>query len=206
MPRSPAEPPTKGRAGGGAKKAKPAKASSPAIAFPKKNQPPTAAAFAALLPLALGKRLESARAFLGKQKGVSEDLYFYGPRSGWGLRYLLEGRPVCTLFVHGDAPLAIVALDAVSSGRIDWKALSPAGQKARKSAHGSPALLWLDLPLLGTGAADLKILLKAKLETLRAPSPQGSAHGQTDEEGDENQDEEPDGDEDDSDDSDDSDD
>jgi hypothetical protein len=36
----------------------------PRVAFPKKNQPPTAAAFAARLPLSLGKRFEMARSFL----------------------------------------------------------------------------------------------------------------------------------------------
>jgi hypothetical protein len=74
----------------------------PRIAFPKKNQPPTVAQFAALLPLPVGKRFEGVRTFLGKQRDVTEDVYFYGPKSGWGLRYLAGGRPVCSLFVHGD--------------------------------------------------------------------------------------------------------
>jgi hypothetical protein len=37
------------------------------------------------------------------------------------------------------------------------------GKRARKMAHGTPALLWLDVPLDGTGATDFKSLLKAKL-------------------------------------------
>src|SRR5438067_675860 len=82
------------------------------VAFPKKNQPPTPPAFAALLPLALGKRLESVRTFLLKQHSVIEDVYFYGPKSGWGLRYRLDGRPLCALFVHGHRPLGIVSLDS----------------------------------------------------------------------------------------------
>jgi hypothetical protein len=143
------------------------KAKSPRIAFPKKNQPPTAAQFAALLPLPVGKRFESVRGFLLKQKTVTEDVYFYGPKSGWGLRYLAGGRPVCTLFVHGDRPLGIVSLDAAASDTIDWKALSDVGQKARRAAHGSPAMLWLDVLLDGAGAADFRILLKAKIEALR---------------------------------------
>ena len=137
------------------------------VAFPKKNQPPTAAAFAALLPVAVGKRFESVRGFLLRQKGVTEDVYFYGPKSGWGLRYLAAGRPVCTLFVHGERPLGIVSLDAAASDTIDWKALSDVGQKARRAAHGSPSLLWLDVALDAGGATDFRAILKAKLDTLR---------------------------------------
>jgi hypothetical protein len=152
----------------GKEKDKPrAKAKPPRIAFPKKNQPPTATQFAALLPLPVGKRFESVRAYLLKQKTVTEDVYFYGPKSGWGLRYLAGGRPVCTLFVHGDRPLGIVSLDAAASDSIDWKALSDVGQKARRAAHGSPALLWLDVPLESSGAADFRTILKAKIEALR---------------------------------------
>src|SRR5436305_14397936 len=75
-----------------AARAAPAKAPKPPkpprAAYPKKNQPPTPAGFAALLPLALGKRMETVRGFLTKQKNVSEDVFYYGPQSGWGLRYL----------------------------------------------------------------------------------------------------------------------
>lgn len=142
----------------------------PRIAFPKKNQPPTVAQFSALLPLPVGKRFESVRGYLTRQRDVTEDVYFYGPRSGWGLRYLASGRPVCSLFVHGDRPLGIVSLDAAASEAVDWKALSEVGQKARRAAHGSPALLWVDMPLDGSGAADFKTLLKAKIEALRDTS------------------------------------
>lgn len=148
--------------------AKPAKP--PRVAFPKKNQPPTAAAFAALLPLPLGKRLESVRTFLLKQKKITEDVYFYGPRSGWGLRYLVDGRPLVTLFIHGDRPLSILSLDAAANQAIDWSALSDVAQRARRSAHGSPSQLWLDLPLDGTGAADLKVILKTKLAAAVRPA------------------------------------
>jgi hypothetical protein len=140
----------------------------PRIAFPKKNQAPTAAQFAALLPLPVGKRFESVRGYLLKQKTVTEDVYFYGPKSGWGLRYLAAGRPVCTLFVHDDRPLGIVSLDAAASEAIDWKALSDVGQKARRAAHGSPAQLWLDVPLESSGAGDFRAILKAKIEALRS--------------------------------------
>jgi hypothetical protein len=142
----------------------------PRIAFPKKNQPPTVAQFAALLPLPVGKRFEGVRSFLTRQKDVTEDVYFYGPKSGWGLRYLAGGRPVCSLFVHGDRPLGIVSLDAGASEGVDWKGLSDVGQKARRAAHGSPALLWLDVALDGSGASDFKALLKAKIEALRDTS------------------------------------
>jgi hypothetical protein len=137
------------------------------VAFPKKSQPPTAAAFTALLPLAAGKRLESVRTFLLKQKEVTEDVYFFGPRTGWGLRYLAGGRPLCTLLVHGERPLGIISLDPAANGAIDWKALSAVGQKAKRGAHGSPSLLWLDVPLEATGAADFKLILKAKFGAVK---------------------------------------
>jgi len=135
----------------------------PSVAFPKKNQPPAAAAFAARLPLSLGKRFEMARSFLLRQNDVKEDVYFYGPKTGWALRYLQGERPLCSLVLHGDLPVGIISLDAAASATVDWKALSPAGQRAYKSAHGSPSLLWLDVPLAGTGAADFKAILRVKL-------------------------------------------
>jgi len=138
----------------------------PRVAFPKKNQPPTAAAFAARLPLALGKRFEMARSFLLRQEGVNEDMYFYGPKTGWALRYLRAQHPLCSLLLHGDGPVAIVALDAAAAAAVDWKGLSPVGQLARKNAHGSPSMLWLDVPLAGTGAADFKAIVRVKLATL----------------------------------------
>ena len=146
---------------------KPAPATQPPrVAFPKKNQPPTAAAFAARLPLALGKRFEMARSFLLRQQEVKEDVYFYGPKTGWALRYLVGEQPLCSLLLHGDSPVGIVALAATAAASVDWKSLSPVGQLARKHAHGSPSLLWLDIPLAGTGAADFKAILRVKLATL----------------------------------------
>jgi len=155
--------------------AKPARRVAPKVAFPKKNQAPTAAAYASLLPLPLGKRFEAVRGFLRKQKDVTEDVYFYGPKSGWGLRYLAGQRPLCTLFVHGARPLGILALDAAASALVDWKGLSPVGRNARRSAHGSPSLLWLDVPLDGAGAADFKTLARAKVTALAAATPSRSA-------------------------------
>ena len=134
-----------------------AKPAPPVPAFPKKNQPPTAAAFAARLPLSLGKRFDQVRTYLLKQQGVREDVYFYGPETGWALRYLAGGRPLCSLHIHDEQPIGIVSLEPAAAAGVDWRALSPAGQKARKQAHGSPALLWLDVELEGGGATDFRI-------------------------------------------------
>jgi len=156
-----------------AKKA-PAGASSkphkPRAAFPKKNLPPNEAEFGARLPLALGKRFESVRAFLKKQPGVSEDLYYYGPKTGWAYRYVRGPQSLCSIVIHDDRLMGIVALDPAAQTAIVWEGLSPVGQKARKVAHGSPALLWIDVPFEGTGAKDFQALLKGKLRTLPAPA------------------------------------
>ena len=138
----------------------------PKVAFPKKNQPPTAAAFAARLPLALGKRFEIVRSFLLRQKDMREDVYFYGPKTGWALRYLVGAHPLCSLLLYEDAPVGILSLPALAISTIDWKNLSPVGQRAHKHAHGSPSMLWLDVPLAGTGAADFKAVVRAKLATV----------------------------------------
>lgn len=140
----------------------------PRVAFPKKNQQPTPAAFTACLPLQLGKRFEATRTFLLKQPGVVEDVYFYGPSTGWGLRYQIANKPLCTLLLHGDQPVSILSLDPAANAGVDWQSLSAVGQQAHRAAHGSPSLLWLDVPLAGTGAADFKIIVRAKLATLTA--------------------------------------
>lgn len=143
---------------------------SPRVAFPKKQQPPTAAAFAARLPLSLGKRFEVARSFLLRQKDIKEDVYFYGPKTGWALRYLSGEQPLCSLLLHGDVPVGIVSLGATATATVDWKSLSPVGQLAHKHAHGSPSMLWLDVPLAGTGAADFKAIVRVKLATMSESS------------------------------------
>ena len=140
------------------------KVASPKAAFPKKNQPPTEAEFMARLPLPVGKRFETVRSFLKKQKDVTEELFYYGPKTGWAFRYLRGGaQSVCAIMIHDQRLVGIAALDASTQAAVSWDALSPVGQKARKVAHGTPRLLWVDLPLEGTGAADFKALLKAKL-------------------------------------------
>jgi hypothetical protein len=150
-------------------KAKPAskppgeKARNPRAAFPKKNQPPTEAEFAARLPLAIGKRFETVRAFLKKQPGVSEDLYYYGPKTGWAYRYVRGPQSVCSIVIHDERLMGIVALDPAAQTAVVWEGLSPIGQKARKVAHGSPTLLWIDVPFEGAGAKDFQAMLKAKL-------------------------------------------
>ena len=147
-------------------KSKSASASAPArapkVAFPKKAQAPTHAEFAARLPAPVGKKFEALRAFLKKQE-AAEDLYYYGPRTGWAYRYLKGTQSICSIVILGGRLVGIVALDAAAQARITWGELSDVAKRARKVAHGSPALLWVDVPLDGTGAADFKALLKAKL-------------------------------------------
>ncbi|HSS37899.1 MAG TPA: DUF3788 family protein [Polyangia bacterium] len=134
----------------------------PKVAFPKKAQAPTHAEFAARLPAPVGKKFEALRAFLKKQE-AAEDLYYYGPRTGWAYRYMKGTQSICSIVILGGRLVGIVALDAAAQGRITWSELSDVAKRARKVAHGSPALLWVDVPLDGTGAADFKALLKAKL-------------------------------------------
>src|SRR6185295_11725677 len=137
------------------------------IAFPRKSAAPTEAEFAARLPLAAGKRFEMVRGFLKKQRGVTEELYYYGPKTGWAFRYLRNvQQSICSIMIHDERLLGIVAMDPTSMAAVAWGDLSPVAQKARKLAHGSPSLLWLDLPLEGSGAADFKALLKGKLKAL----------------------------------------
>ena len=50
----------------------------------------------------------------------------------------------------------IVALDADAQKKVAWDTLTDVARQARKIAHGTPALFWLDIPLDGTGAADFK--------------------------------------------------
>ena len=70
---------------------------------------------------------------------------------------------ICSIVILGGRLVGIVALDAAAQARITWGELSDVAKRARKVAHGTPALLWVDVPLDGTGAADFKALLKAKL-------------------------------------------
>ncbi len=141
------------------------------VPFPRKNQPPTEAEFLARLPLATGKKFEAVRTFLKKQKGVGEDLYFYGPKTGWAFRYLLGPHSLATVMIHDEHLMGIVSLDAGALTEVDLGSLSEVGQRARKLAHGSPSLLWLDLPLEGSGVSDFKALLRAKLKVLPRPGP-----------------------------------
>jgi hypothetical protein len=148
----------------------PVKPHKPRAAFPKKSLPPNPTEFGARLPLPIGKRFEHVRAFLKKQPGVSEDLYYYGPKTGWAYRYVRGPQSLCSIVIHDDRLMGIVALDPAAQTAIVWEGLSPVGQKARKVAHGSPALLWIDVPFEGTGAKDFQAMLKAKLRTLPPPA------------------------------------
>jgi hypothetical protein len=141
------------------------------VPFPRKNQPPGETEFLARLPLAAGRKLEAVRAFLKKQKGVAEDLYFYGPKTGWAFRYLRGPHSLATVMIHDDRLMGIVSLDAGALAQIDFSSLSDVAARARKMAHGSPSLLWLDIPLDGSGASDFKTVLKAKLKVMPPPAP-----------------------------------
>jgi hypothetical protein len=145
-------------------KASPTPKASPApkVAFPKKSTPPTDAEFAARLPAPVGKRFEAVRAYLEKQE-ATEDFYYYGPRTGWAYRYLRGDASLCSIMILKGRLYGIAALDAEAQAKVPWDALTEVGKRARKMAHGTPALLWLDVPLDGTGATDFKSLLKAKL-------------------------------------------
>jgi hypothetical protein len=145
----------------------------PKVPFPRKNQMPTEAEFLARLPAATGKRFDGVRTFLKKQKGVTEDLFFYGPKTGWAYRYLRGTHSLATVMIHDERLVGIVSLDTEAMAMVDFHALSDVGARARKLAHGSPSLMWLDLPLDGPGAGDFKTLLKAKLKAqpARPPSP-----------------------------------
>jgi hypothetical protein len=146
-------------------------ASRGAVPFPKKDQPPSEAEFLARIPVAAGKKLESLRSFLGKERGVSESLFYFGPKTGWAYRYLRGEQSVATLMLHAGKLMGIVALDGQALSKIDFAALSPVAAAARKAAHGSPSLSWLDLPVDGTGAGDFKVLVRAKLRTMPPPQP-----------------------------------
>lgn len=141
----------------------------PRAAFPKKHLPPNETEWSARLPLALGKRFETVREFLKKQPNVSEELYYYGPKTGWAYRYVRGPQSICSIVIHDDVLMGIVALDVAAQTTIVWEGLSPVGQAARKVAHGSPSLLWIDVPFEGTGAKDFQIMLKGKLRTLPSP-------------------------------------
>jgi hypothetical protein len=134
----------------------------PKVAFPKKAQAPTHAEFAARLPAPVGKRFEVLRTYLKKQS-AAEDFFYYGPRSGWGYRYLKDDQSLCSILLTAGKLVGIVALDSAAQSNVAWDGLSDVGRRARKLAHGTPTLLWLDVPLDGTGATDFKSLLKAKL-------------------------------------------
>jgi len=157
------------------KNSRPDRSGKAKAAFPKKNHQPTEAEFLARLPLPVGKKFEGVRTFLKKQNGVVEDLYFYGPKTGWAFRYRRGSHSLATVTLHGDRLIGIVALDAAAQGEVDFTALSEVGEQARRFASGSPSLAWLDLPLEGHGAADFRVLLKAKLKTLPAAQPVAAA-------------------------------
>ena len=80
----------------------------PKVAFPKKAQAPTHAEFAARLPAPTGKRFEVLRTYLNKQ-GAAEDFYYYGPRTGWGYRYLKADQSLCSIVLSAGRLVGIVS-------------------------------------------------------------------------------------------------
>jgi len=96
------------------KNSRPDRSGKAKAAFPKKNHQPTEAEFLARLPLPVGKKFEGVRTFLKKQNGVVEDLYFYGPKTGWAFRYRRGSHSLVTVTLHGDRLIGIVALDAAA--------------------------------------------------------------------------------------------
>ena len=42
---------------------------------------------------------------------------------------------ICSILIHDEQLLGIVALDPGASAAIEWQALSPVAQRARKAAH-----------------------------------------------------------------------
>jgi hypothetical protein len=152
---------------------KPVKSVKPAavkVAFPKKAQPPSHAEFAARLAAPVGKRFEAVRTFLGKQ-GAREDFFYYGPKTGWAYRYQDGETSLCSLVILDGKLIGVLSLDAAAQARVRWDTLSDVIKRARRIAHGTPALLWLDVPLDGSGSTDFKALLKAKMN--RASSDRG---------------------------------
>ena len=87
-----------------------------------------------------------------------------------------DEQSICSIVLSAGRLVGIVALDGAAQAKIAWDGLSDVGRRARKLAHGTPALLWLDVPLDGTGANDFKTLLKAKLRARRLKS---ARHGRT---------------------------
>ena len=80
------------------------------------------------------------------------------------------GQSLCSIAIHGQGLVGILALDPTAQAAVAWASLSPVGQKARKLAHGTPTVLWLDVPFDGTGASDFKTIVKAKLRGIAAAS------------------------------------
>jgi hypothetical protein len=176
-PEKPAAKPSK--ATSATKAIKPVKSIKPAVvkvAFPKKAQPPSHAEFAARLAAPVGKRFEAVRTFLGKQ-GAREDFFYYGPKTGWAYRYQDGETSLCSLVLLDGKLVGVLSLDAAAQARVRWDNLSDVSKRARRIAHGTPALLWLDVPLDGSGATDFKALLKAKLEKKLEKKTEGTDRG-----------------------------
>ena len=82
-----------------------------------------------------------------KKQEIAEDFYYYGPLTGWAYRYLDGESSLCLIMILKGRLVGIIALDAAAQAKISWAALSDVAKRARKIAHGTPSLLWLDVPL-----------------------------------------------------------
>ena len=92
-----------------------------------------------------------------RSRRSTEEFYYYGPRTGWAYRYLRGETSLCSIMILKGRLYGIIALDAAAQAKVAWETLTEVGQAgAQAVAHGTPALLWLDVPLDGTGATDFK--------------------------------------------------
>ena len=134
-------------------------------AFAAKKQRPSVEDFALALEAADAKRWEATRAFLAKQAGVEEHVFYYGSQTGWGLRYLASRAPLCALLVNSGKPFAVVAVTQQASAEVDWAELSNTTQAAKLNAEGTqaPDKFWLNVALDAKGQSDIRALVRARL-------------------------------------------
>ena len=89
------------------------------------------------------------RTFLKKQ-GAAEDFFYYGPRTGWGYRHMKDEQSICSIVLSAGRLVGIVALDGARAGEdCLGRPFGRGPSSAQAGAHGTPALLWLDVPLDG---------------------------------------------------------
>ena len=171
--RKPKAPPAAPRSRAPAKPRRPRRSPSPR----RPSRPPTPSSRRACRG-ASASASRCVRAFLKKQEGVTEDFFYYGPRTGWAYRYLRDARAsrCARSLIHAERLVGIVALDAgaqppSSSGTTCRRSR----QRPRKLAHGTPALLWLDVPSTAPAPPTSRRCSRPSSTTLPPPCP--SRHG-----------------------------